>query len=179
MPICIVCLTVALCCTCRHYKKKKNEATAGNHETKTVESKSSVQNLPLPPIPTKNEAYGVNSDLVPTQANDAYCSGLYMTVDQDGIGDVVKTSHSPQELPPTTTDTVMQGNEAYGVKSDLGVPMETNEAYGSKQEESQDYELAAPSVPPTSALAPTDENTANHHKQLPDGTDYYNYYDYI
>ena len=148
LPIIVICLTVALCCTCCKYRKHKRATQSAlkdpEKEVGTPQARSSLQNLPLPPIPTDdsttiqtNEAYGAGlSPHIQTQANQAYISNK-LTVDKRGQQGKIPANLPP--LPPIPDDRedekMMQDNIAYGVNSDtadLEPTMEANEAYGSK-----------------------------------------------
>lgn len=104
MTICIIGLTIALCCTCSKYRKAKRSSELVVEETKQ-ENKPSIHNLPLPPIPTEDHTL---------QVNETYEE---LTPRDNNVYDV--------------NDQVMQGNEAYGINS-LRLTLEANQECGSK-----------------------------------------------
>ena len=118
LPLCILCLTVAICCTCvKNRKAKKASAQPAAAEMVTQESKSSIHNLPLPPIP--NDLY---EEIVVTESN------------VEGEESKASAKQLYPQLHPVPTET--QENQAYGANADLVV--ETNMAYGSQQDSKQE-----------------------------------------
>ena len=99
---------MTLCCTCvrrRRAEKADGQPAAATQTTIIAqESKSSIHNLPLPPIPSE-----IYEEIVTTEAN----------IDKH------ESSIVANPLPPIET----QDNEAYGANSNVAV--ETNVAYGS------------------------------------------------
>ena len=91
MPICIVCLTVALICTCTKYRKTRiQRQSADDNVEVTVPQGSRVHHLPLPPIPAAtnlndpmfiedNRAYASNLE-PPMEENRAYLYGSELPV---------------------------------------------------------------------------------------------------
>ena len=83
MPICIICLVVALVCTCTRYKKaKQSPQTADSKTGGNLLPQTSIHHLPLPPIPTSTDVeenaagyYEYTSELN-VEANRAYGTNL-------------------------------------------------------------------------------------------------------
>ena len=86
MPVCIICLVIALICTCRKYERaKQSSQIAVDSETSTVENLQApaIHHLPLPPIPTDYAAeeesaaeYEYSASELKVEANLAYGTNL-------------------------------------------------------------------------------------------------------
>ena len=153
---------MTLCCTCVRRRRAEKAAGQPAAATQTTiiaqESKSSIHNLPLPPIPSEiyeeivatevnidkhesrivanpietqdNEAYGANSN-VAVETNVAYGSNL---ANHEEIvateANIDKHESRILENPLTPVPFVeTQDNQAYGANSNVAV--ETNAAYSS------------------------------------------------
>ena len=160
MPICVICLTVALCCTCRKYRKaqKQNEDETAEG---TVPGRSVVrQELPALPVAT-NATVLLNGqesglyDYIPYEPmnmddNGAYNVDLPADTDRSGIKVQKNTAYADNEF---SGSVAVKQNAAYadtGLASSVSV--QQNTAY-------VDSELATVAV---------EENTAyNYGQPLP------------
>lgn len=203
MPICIICLIIALCCTCSKYRKAKKPSESDAEETRP-ENKPSIHNLPLPPIPTEdaamqgseayetltlrdNKVYGINSQAV--QGNEAYgINYLSMTLEANqAYGSKVSTdqqdrnnaAHIPQTSTATTSpsiteDTAMHSDAGHSVNEPEEDYLQLISADQQKSNEDTIPKQSAMSNPPTHGHQ-DDQGDG----QLVERNEYYNDYDYI
>lgn len=110
MPICIICLTVALICTCRKYRKSKAQ---GHQALDEGAEPTSLH------VPQNNSAPYVHSSAI-TATN-----GITSTHGPASVRDATYEYITDSELP-------MEGNRAYDVR-DGGIRVGENEAYGQNE----------------------------------------------
>ena len=187
-----------------HIQTQANQAYISNKLTvdkRGQQGKIPANLPPLPPIPDDREdekmmqdniAYGVNSDTtdldLAMEANEAYSSKASADGEQDGRSLVI---HSPMSSAEPTAEG-SRANEGLDLDREV-LQTEANVAYVSKPSddgEVKDHDdegiVSAQSGPgpenPYLVLVPqSNENSAIDESQSKsiEGTDYYNYYDYI
>ena len=121
LPICVICLTVALCCTCRKYRKAQREAEG--EKVEAPEPKRSVVRQGLPAVPSATNATVMTNESMARQE-----SGLY-----DYIPDVPlhMEDNRPYNVPANVNqrDIKVQQNTTY-VGSNLDtIAVQQNTAY--------------------------------------------------
>ena len=167
MPVCIICLVIALVCTCTKYKKARQQSTHQAVESGLVENlppQTSIHQLPLPPIPIPTtdqdvderttEYYEYTSELA-VEANRAYGTNLTNDAKDQYYDD-----------PNLTTE----ANRAYG--SNLTTAEPINRAIkvnsgSSVTEDDQAYELDDITIANDSNLKTNERNKAYGLKLLP------------
>ena len=147
MPICVICLVIALVCTCREYERAKQSARiAVDSETSTVENSlpahtqaPAIHHLPLPPIPTDHAAeeegaaeceYYSASELK-VEANLAY--GTNLTNNEAVSYDSTEPNRAHEINSAAEVDQAYELDDIIDIiANDSGLKTEENRVHGSK-----------------------------------------------
>lgn len=177
MPICIICLSVALCCTCSRYRKAKRSRQSTNDNGEETKAEG-VDSQSHPPPETRHSlAAATNThdhdqlvnlstsmqgshiyDYIPdiTAVQDSNGVSRQAEIPVDGNRAYGHTDQGP-EIP-------VNENRAYECAQDLGVPVDDNRAYEHRQEilmgDNKAYEHCP--EPPMTAMK---SNTSYNYRQ--------------